>query len=73
MSLKSYKADIGKTFEVLVEGPSKKNPDDLCGRASNNKMCVFPDKKHKAGDYVTVKVTDCTAATLICEQIEKPQ
>ncbi len=66
-SLKSYTKDIGKTFKVLVEGPSKKNPDELCGRASNNKMCVFPDKVHKAGDYVHVKVLSCTSATLLCE------
>ena len=43
-SLESYRADIGKRFKVLVEGPSKKNPDELCGRASNNKMCVFPQR-----------------------------
>ena len=65
-SLESYRKDIGKTFKVLVEGPSKKNPSDLCGRASNNKMCVWPDTVHKAGDYVEVKVLDCTSATLIC-------
>ncbi len=66
-SLKSNRADIGKAFTVLVEGPSKKNPDELCGRAGNNKMCVFPDKTHKAGDYVKVKVVSCTSATLLCE------
>ena len=70
-SLKSYTADIGKTFKVLVEGPSKKNPDELCGRASNNKMCVFPDKTHKAGDYVNVRVLSCTSATLICELVNE--
>lgn len=66
-SLKSYTGDIGKVFKVLVEGPSKKNPDELCGRASNNKMCVFPDREHRAGDYVTVKVVSATSATLLCE------
>lgn len=69
MSLKSYRADIGKTFKVLVEGPSKKTPEQLCGRASNNKMCVWTDSVHKPGDYVGVKVVDCTSATLICEQM----
>ena len=69
-SLRSYRADIGKTFRVLVEGPSKKSPDELCGRASNNKMCVFPDRKHKAGDYVDVRVLSCSSATLICELTE---
>ena len=68
MSLKSYRQDIGKTFEVLVEGPSKKTDKELCGRASNNKMCVWPDTVHKAGDYVTVEVVDCTSATLICRE-----
>lgn len=70
-SLKSYTGDIGKIFEVLVEGPSKKNPDELCGRASNNKMCVFPDKVHRAGDYVNVKVVSATSATLLCELVDK--
>lgn len=69
MSLLSYQKDLGKKFRVLVEGPSKKNPDDLCGRASNNKMCVFPDKVHKAGDYVDVEVVSCTSATLICKLV----
>lgn len=76
MSLKSNQKDIGKTFRVLIEGPSKRNPDDLCGRAGNNKMCVFPSMAAertaqglaplKAGDYVNVEVIDCTSATLIC-------
>lgn len=77
MSLKSNQKDLGKTFRVLIEGPSKRNPDDLCGRAGNNKMCVFPSGSSeraaaglaplKAGDYVDVKVIDCTSATLICK------
>lgn len=69
-SLESYRKDIGKTFRVLVEGPSKKRPEDLCGRAGNNKMCVFPDTVHKAGDYVDVEVIDCTSATLLCRLVE---
>ncbi len=67
MSLKSNKKEIGKTFKVLVEGPSKRNPEELCGRASNNKMCVFPAGNYKVGDYVLVKVASCTSATLICD------
>ena len=65
LSLKSNQNDISKTFKVLVEGPSKKNPDELCGRSGSNKMCVFPGCGHKAGDYVDVKVLSCTSATLI--------
>lgn len=77
MSLKSNQKDMGKTFKVLIEGPSKRNPNDLCGRAGNNKMCVFPSMASEraaqglaplgAGDYVNVKVVDCTSATLICK------
>lgn len=71
LSYESNLNDIGKTFEVLVEGPSKKNPEEeLCGRASNNKMCVFPGGGHKAGDYAIVKVEKCTPATLICSLIK---
>ena len=69
LSLKSNQNDIGKTFRVLVEGPSKKNPDELCGRSGSNKMCVFPGCGHKAGDYVDVKVLSCTSATLIGELV----
>ena len=77
MSLKSNQKDMGKTFKVLIEGPSKRNPNDLCGRAGNNKMCVFPSMAAEratqglaplgAGNYVNVKVVDCTSATLICK------
>ena len=70
MSLKSNEKEIGKTLKVLVEGPSKKNPDELCGRASSNKMCVFPSRGEKAGDYCTVKVVSVTSATLICTRTE---
>ena len=66
-SLERYRAQIGRRLQVLVEGPSKRNPAQLCGRASNSMMCVFPDTVHRAGDYVDVVVTDCTSATLICE------
>lgn len=69
MSLKSNEKEIGKEFRVLVEGPSKKNPDELCGRASNNKMCVFPSLGEKPGDYTHVKVESVTSATLICSNL----
>lgn len=65
LSLTSNRNDIGKVFRVLVEGPSKKNPEELCGRSGSNKMCVFPGGGHKAGDYVDVEVVSCTSATLI--------
>lgn len=65
-SLESYSRDVGRTFRVLVEGPSRRSGEELCGRASNNKMCVWRDSSHKGGDYVNVVVTGCTSATLKC-------
>ena len=69
MSLKSNEKEIGKVMTVMVEGPSKKNKDELCGRASSNKMCVFPSRGEKPGDYCQVRVTAVTSATLICERL----
>ena len=69
-SLKRYSEAVGRRLTVLVEGPSKKNPDELCGRSSDSKMCVFPAGGHKCGDYVDVVVTGCTSATLLCELIQ---
>ena len=69
MSLKSNEKEIGKVMKVLVEGPSKKNPAELCGRAGSNKMCVFPSLGEKPGDYCEVRVVSVTSATLICERI----
>ncbi|MCG8411974.1 MAG: tRNA (N6-isopentenyl adenosine(37)-C2)-methylthiotransferase MiaB [Bacteroidales bacterium] len=65
LSEKSKKDDLGKTFEVLVEGVSKKSKDHLFGRNSQNKVVVFPKHNYKVGDYVFVEIVDCTSATLI--------
>ena len=67
LSLESNRRDLGKTFTVLVEGPSKRNPAELCGRTGQNKMCVWPDDVHAAGDLVDVVVLECTQATLLCK------
>lgn len=67
MSLRKYRAQIGKELEVLVEGPSKRDPSMLCGRASNNMMCVFPAAGRSVKSYAKVLVRDATSATLICE------
>ncbi len=69
-SFERNKKDIGQVFEVLVEGPSKKSDQEFAGRNSQNKMIVFPKKQCRAGDYVQVKVLDCTAATLIGKMID---
>lgn len=66
LSYESNQRDLGKTFEVLVEGPSKRNPAEWMGRNSQNKVIVFPRPEWlNKGDYVMVTVTDCTQATLI--------
>ncbi|MFI5156173.1 MAG: tRNA (N6-isopentenyl adenosine(37)-C2)-methylthiotransferase MiaB, partial [Chitinophagales bacterium] len=67
LSHESNKRDLGKIFEVLIEGDSKKSNKDWMGRTSANKVIVFPKSEgdYSRGDYVQVKVTDCTGATLI--------
>lgn len=66
-SLESNKRDIGKTFRVLIEGNSKRSDQQQKGRNDQNKMLVFDKKGHKPGEYVNVKVKDCTSATLMGE------
>lgn len=69
-SLESNKRAVGKTHKVLIEGFSKRSKEQYCGRNTQNVMIVFPKTEHKPGDYVHVKVTDCTSATLIGEVID---
>jgi hypothetical protein len=64
LSFRHNQRDIGKVFEVLVEGPSRRSDEDFCGRNSQNKMVVFPKENTQVGQYVKVKILDCTAATL---------
>jgi tRNA-2-methylthio-N6-dimethylallyladenosine synthase len=68
LSLNSNRKDIGKIFSVLIEGESKRSHAHWMGRTSQNKVVVFPKTTvtaHKKGDYVNVKIHDCTQATLI--------
>ncbi|MFD1143431.1 tRNA (N6-isopentenyl adenosine(37)-C2)-methylthiotransferase MiaB [Larkinella insperata] len=65
MSLERNQRHIGKIQRVLVEGPSKRSDEFLCGRNDQNKMVVFPKGDYQKGQYVNVLVTDCTAATLL--------
>jgi tRNA-2-methylthio-N6-dimethylallyladenosine synthase len=65
ISAKSKKQDVGKTFEVLIEGFSKRSRDFLSGRTSQNKVVVFPDNGSRKGDYAEVLIGRCTSATLI--------
>ncbi len=65
LSSVSKKADVGRTFEVLVEGPAKKPAGAMMGRTSGNKVVVFEASDVRPGDYVQVKITRATSATLI--------
>ncbi|XOV90829.1 MAG: tRNA (N6-isopentenyl adenosine(37)-C2)-methylthiotransferase MiaB [Bacteroidota bacterium] len=69
ISLLRNRLDIGKTFRVLIEGPSKKSEKQLQGRNSANKVIVFDDHGFSKGQYVEVKVNECTPATLIGEVV----
>lgn len=70
LSAKSYSQDVGKTFEVLAEGRSKRSSEQMFGRNEQNKVIVFPRGNHRVGDYVKVKVTAASSATLIGEEVE---
>lgn len=68
-SLSSNQKAVGKTFKILIEGTSKKSEEHLFGRNSQNAVVVFPKENFKPGQYINVKVTDCTAATLLGEAV----
>ena len=69
LSAESYRRDVGKTFEVLVEGTSKRSRQQLFGRTSQNKVVVFDRGNHRIGDYVRVRITGSSSATLQGEEI----
>ncbi|MFV0500696.1 MAG: tRNA (N6-isopentenyl adenosine(37)-C2)-methylthiotransferase MiaB [Bacteroidales bacterium] len=71
LSLASNKRDIGKEFEILVEGVSKRSKEKLFGRTSQNKVVIFDNKGVSIGNYVNVKIEDCTSATLIGQLTDK--
>lgn len=70
LSLESNRKDVGKTFDVLVEGISKRSKEQFVGRTQQNKTCVFPRGNYRVGDIVNVKVLEVSSATLICELAE---
>ena len=69
-SLENMQKEVGKTLLVLIEGKSKKNEAELSGRSDQNKVVVFPKGNYKKGDYVKVKITTCTAGTLLGHVVE---
>ncbi len=70
LSAESNRRDIGREFDVLVEGFSKRSREQLTGRTEGNKACVLPRGNISIGRTVRVRVTDATSATLICELVE---
>jgi tRNA-2-methylthio-N6-dimethylallyladenosine synthase len=71
LSLAANRRDIGKEFDVLIEGVSKRSTAQMVGRTGQNKTCVFPRGNSRPGDTVRVRVTDASSATLICELVEE--
>ena len=69
LSLESNRKDIGKTFDVLVEGVSKRSKEQFVGRTQQNKTCVFPRGNYRVGDIINVRVLEVSSATLICELV----
>ena len=65
LSYESHRRDIGKTFEVLAEGPSKRSDEHFFGRNSQNKVIVFPKEGTQPGQLLNVTVNNCTTATLL--------
>jgi tRNA-2-methylthio-N6-dimethylallyladenosine synthase len=61
--------DVGKVFQVLIEGFSKRSQEHLQGRNSQNKVIIFPKGSHQKGEYVNVLVTSCTTGTLLGEVV----
>jgi tRNA-2-methylthio-N6-dimethylallyladenosine synthase len=65
LSVNRNKLDVGKAFEVLIEGPSRKSSDYLQGRNSQNKVVIFPKENKMKGQYVNVLIESCTQGPLI--------
>lgn len=71
LSAEANQRCIGKTYEVLVEGTSKRSRDQLVGRTEQNRVVVFDRGSHRIGDFVNVRITDASSATLKGEEVEE--
>ncbi len=71
LSAESNRRSIGKTYEVLVEGYSKRSREQLCGRTEQNKTVVFDKENYRIGDFVMVEIVDSSSATLIGKPVQK--
>lgn len=70
ISNKSNQYDVGKTYEVLVEGFSKRSNEQLFGRTSQNKVVIFPREGRRIGEFIKVRILSASSATLIGEVLE---
>lgn len=73
LSLESNRRDIGKTFDVLADGISKRSTKQLVGRTETNKTVVFDRGEHKPGEIVKVRIYDATPATLLAEEVRSDE
>ncbi len=73
ISLRKNRALIGEEVEVLVEGPSKRNPQKMTGRTRQNRIAVFGCRREPIGRIMTLKVMEATALTLLCEERQGPR
>ena len=71
LSAESNRRDEGRVLDVLVEGVAKRSKEQMVGRSSQNKACVFPRGNAKVGDFVKVRVVGSSSATLLCELVEE--
>lgn len=71
LSLESNLRDVGKEFEVLIEGFSKRSREQLFGRTQQNKVVIFDKKNYRVGQYIKVCIDSVSSATLIGHPVEK--
>lgn len=71
LSAESYRKDVGKEYDVLVEGRSKRSAEQLFGRTSQNKVVVFDRGNHRIGEVVRVRITDSSSATLMGVEVKE--
>ena len=69
LSAASNQRCIGKTYEVLIEGVSKRSREQLFGRTEQNRVVVFDKKNHHIGEYVNIRITGASSATLLGEEV----
>jgi tRNA-2-methylthio-N6-dimethylallyladenosine synthase len=69
LSAEANQRCVGKVYEVLVEGFSKRSREQLFGRTEQNRVVVFDRGSHRVGDFVTVRITEASSATLKGEEV----